>query len=380
VLSAVAFLDRTNVSIAGGSIRDELQINNLRLGWVFSAFLLGYSAFQVPGGWLACRFGPRRVLTAGVLWWGVFSVLTVVVHPGWRYALPLLILVRFLLGAGEAVMYPSSNQFISQWIPVWERGRANGLIFAGVGAGAGLSIPILTWLIAHHGWRASFWFSAVVGIAMGVIWFLLARDMPEQHGLVSGEELAQIRSGRVLNEPADFGQSTLRIDRRSVAALTMSYFCFGYVAWIYFSWFFIYLAQARRLDLKTNAFFSMIPFLAMTVCCLAGGGISDWLAQRWNRRAGRCGLAGARTVHGEPHSRRRSGRAVSVPELLLVDQRRSRRRAGGRGLRLDEYGLPDRRSGDSVAYAVASRPVWMELRVCFRRGACRSGRVAVARR
>ena len=81
ILSAVAFLDRTNVSIAGSAIRDELKIDNLHLGWIFSAFLLGYAAFQVVGGWLACRFGPRRVLAAGVLWWGVFSALTTVANP-----------------------------------------------------------------------------------------------------------------------------------------------------------------------------------------------------------------------------------------------------------------------------------------------------------
>src|SRR5450631_2766295 len=158
MLSAIAFLDRTNISIAGSAIRDELQINNLQLGWIFSSFLLGYAAFQVLGGWMACRFGPRRVLPAGVLWWGVFSALTTVASPRVAHALLTLILIRFSLGAGEAVVYPASNQFVAHWIPVAERGRANGWIFAGVGAGAGLSIPALTWIISRYGWRASFWF------------------------------------------------------------------------------------------------------------------------------------------------------------------------------------------------------------------------------
>ena len=76
LLSAVAFLDRTNISIAGGFIRDELGIDNVQLGWIFSSFLIGYAAFQVVGGWLAYRFGPRCVLAAGVVWWGVFTALT----------------------------------------------------------------------------------------------------------------------------------------------------------------------------------------------------------------------------------------------------------------------------------------------------------------
>src|SRR5579862_8775792 len=151
MLSAVGFLDRTNISIAGPSLRSELRLDDVHLGWVFSSFLLGYAAFQVVGGWLAYRFGPRLVLAGGVVWWGVFSALTTVAGPGLPHALWLLIGIRFALGAGEAVIYPASNQFVARWIPVAERGRANGWIFAGVGTGAAFSIPILTWVISRAG-------------------------------------------------------------------------------------------------------------------------------------------------------------------------------------------------------------------------------------
>ena len=293
ILSAVAFLDRTNISIAGISIRNELRIDDIRLGWIFSAFLLGYAAFQVPGGWLACRFGPRRILAAGVLWWGFFTALTTIASPRIAQALWLVILVRFSLGAGEAVMYPASNQFVARWIPVAERGRANGWIFAGVGAGAGLSIPILAWLISAHGWRASFWFSSMLGVAAGLVWFAISRDTPEEHPFVSASELDLIQSTRVV-EPAAVcaPRRPLSADifNRNVLALTLSYFAFGYVAWNFFSWFYIYLAEARGLNLKSNAFFSMLPFIAMTVCCLAGGSISDLVSRRIGLRMGRCGI------------------------------------------------------------------------------------------
>lgn len=292
LFSAVAFLDRTNISIAGIALRNELHTDNIHLGWIFSAFLIGYAAFQVPGGWLALRLGPRKVLAAGVVWWGIFTALTAVVDPRLGPALFLLIVVRFALGAGEAVMYPASNQFVAYWIPVAERGRANGWIFAGVGAGAGLSIPILTWIISRSGWRASFWFCSLIGIAVGVAWYAIARDLPEQHPRVSLEELAHIQATRSLDAAQDAKTpSWLGLClNRTVLALTMSYFCFGYVAWIFFSWFFIYLAQVRHLDLKANAFFSMTPFIAMTVCCLAGGAVSDALIRKYGLRAGRCGV------------------------------------------------------------------------------------------
>jgi len=294
VLSAVAFVDRTNISIAGPSIQNELGLDNIRLGWVFSAFLVGYAAFQVVGGWLACRFGPRRTLAAGVLWWGLFTALTTIASPRLTHALLLLILIRFSLGAGEAAIYPASNQFVARWIPVAERGRANGWIFAGVGAGAGLSIPVLAWIIGHYGWRTSFWFCAVLGVLVGLVWYLMSRDTPEEHPHISADELKLIQATRSIegNRPSDAPLSWRAVlFNRNVAALTLSYFTFGYVAWIFFSWFFIYMAQARGLNLKSNAFVSMIPFLAMTVCCLSGGFISDWLSKKLGLRGGRCGIA-----------------------------------------------------------------------------------------
>ena len=299
LLSAVGFLDRTNISIAGPAIRSELGLDDIRLGWVFSSFLLGYAAFQVVGGWLAYRFGPRLILGAGVLWWGLFSALTTIVHPHQSHALLLLITMRFALGAGEAVIYPASNQFVAQWIPIAERGRANGWIFAGVGAGAGLSIPALTWIISHYGWRASFWFSAAAGLAAGLVWFAMARDVPEDHPLVTSDELKLIQATRSAERSRGSGTPvswSAAIWNRNVVALTLSYFSFGYVAWIFFSWFFIYMAQVRGLNLKASGLVSMIPFMAMTVCCLAGGLISDGLSKRLGLRAGRCGIAAVSLV------------------------------------------------------------------------------------
>src|SRR5258707_8801436 len=81
-LSAVAFLDRVNISIAGSSLATAYHLSNVQLGWVFSAFLVGYALFQTPGGRLADRFGPRRVLAGGVIWWGVFPALPAAVPSG----------------------------------------------------------------------------------------------------------------------------------------------------------------------------------------------------------------------------------------------------------------------------------------------------------
>src|SRR5437764_12457045 len=113
LLAAIAFLDRVNISIAGPSIAASYQLTNVQLGTMFSALLWGYALFQTIGGRLADRLGPRRVLAAGVVWWGIFTALTAIVPAALRLALIWFFVVRFMLGAGEAVMFPASNQFVS---------------------------------------------------------------------------------------------------------------------------------------------------------------------------------------------------------------------------------------------------------------------------
>lgn len=309
VLSGVAFLDRTNLSIAGLQISTEYGLGNQRLGWIFSAFLIGYAGFQLPAGWLATRYGPRLVLSLGVLWWGVTTALTAMMPAGISHAVMLLIAIRFALGAGEAVIYPAANQFVAQWVPLGERGVINGLIFAGVGAGSGLTPPLLTWLITEHGWRAAFWFSAVAGVVAGAVWWQGARDLPEEHSGVSTNELQLIHEGlsTVQEFPATAVSGSLDksgspktviswraiFRRRDLGALMAGYFAFGYIAWIFFSWFFLYMAQVRGFDLKSSARYAMLPFLSMTFCCLVGGVLSDRLTKRFGLRIGRSGLASA---------------------------------------------------------------------------------------
>jgi len=304
ILSAVGYLDRTNISIAGIQIGKEFGVGNTQLGWIFSAFLIGYAVFQIPAGLLAKRLGPRLVLALGVIWWGVFTALTACVPPGIRGAVLVFVLVRFALGAGEALIYPSASLFVERWMPIEERGRANGIIFAGVGIGSGLTPPLVTAIILLYGWRASFWLSALIGGFAGLVWFLVSRDAPELHPLVGKDEQELIEAGRNggPNAPRNAaGLAVERIDKtpwpiifrsRSILALTLSYFCFGYIAWMFFAWFYIYLAQARGLDLKSSALYSMLPFMAMTVGCLLGGSVSDSIVRRHGLRIGRCLIPG----------------------------------------------------------------------------------------
>jgi len=268
-IGAISFLDRVNISVAGSFIQREFHISDLQLGPVFSAFLVGYALFQAPAGRLADRFGPRLVLTLGTLWWGVFTALTAMVSAGMASLLLVLLAVRFTLGAGEAVLFPASNRLVANWIPSQERGLANGVIFAGVGA--------------------------AVGIAAGAVWYWLARDRPEDHPWVTPQEIALIERG--LPEPPaelEIGKPlpwSVIFGSKDVLAIAFSYFTYGYAAWIFFAWFFIYLSKVRGLDLKSSSYYAMLPFMAMSVGSMVGGRISDILTRRYGKRIGRCGVA-----------------------------------------------------------------------------------------
>ncbi len=295
VMSAIAFLDRVNISIAGQALAREYRLSNQQLGYVFSAFVLGYALFQAPGGRLADRFGPRRVLALGVVWWGAFTALTALVPGGFALALPSLIVVRFVLGNGEAVMYPSSNRLVASWIPSTERGIANGLIFAGVGAGAGVTPPLIAYIMVHWGWRWSFYASALIGLAAGAVWYFLARDAPGQHPWIGEREMAHIEAGLPVKAQEMDTRETPPWRRivcnRNVQVVTLTYFTFGYASYIFFTWFFTYLNRVRGLDLKASALYSTMPFLAMAIGSPLGGWVADVLVKRCGRRAGRCGVA-----------------------------------------------------------------------------------------
>jgi ACS family glucarate transporter-like MFS transporter len=292
VISAISYLDRVNISVAGQFLQTELGLSNTQLGYVFSAFVFGYALSQAPAGRIADRLGPRMVIALGTLWWGVFTALTASVSVAIPAAFAVLITVRFLLGVGEAVVFPASNRLVASWIPSSERGIANGLIFAGVGMGAGVAPPLLTFIILNFGWRWTFWVSALLGIFAGAIWLFLARNRPQEHPWVDASEIEKIQSRLPTAGSRDVQLPWRAILRsRNVLTVTASYFTYGYVAYIFFTWLFIYLSKVRGLDLKASAFYGMLPFLAMAICSPLGGWINDRLTRRYNKRIGRCGVA-----------------------------------------------------------------------------------------
>jgi ACS family glucarate transporter-like MFS transporter len=191
----LTFLDRMKVSVAARYIQLEFGFNNSRIGFVPSAYVVGYALFQIPGGLLGGRFGPRKLLAFAVAWWSVFAGL------GRRSGLgPIggFFATRILAGVGEAAAIPNCNKTVAQWMAPSGRGIGNSLFLAGIGSGGAISPPLIAVPMPHLGWRWPFAIRGILdvaqaGLAAGPLslaltnWWATVNDIgPGDSGTLSG--------------------------------------------------------------------------------------------------------------------------------------------------------------------------------------------------
>src|SRR5215472_12578903 len=183
LLAVVTYLDRVCISVAGPRIQEYLHIGPHQWGWVVGVFAIAYAVFEIPGGWMGDRFGPRITLTRIVLWWSAFTALTGAVS-----SYPLLLLTRVAFGAGEAGAFPNATASVAAWFPASERGRMCGFLSMAMQIGGALSPLLVVPIQLRYGWRASFYIFALVGVAWAAVWFFWYRNTPaEKRGVTAAE-------------------------------------------------------------------------------------------------------------------------------------------------------------------------------------------------
>jgi len=190
-LSVLLYVDRVCISAAKDHIAHDLSLDDRAMGWVLSAFALGYALLQTPGGWLADRVGPRRLLSGIVLFWSAFTGLTAT-----AFNLPAMLLTRFLFGAGEAGAFPGIARAAYSWIPMQERGIVQGINFSGSRVGGAVSLVAVPALIDALGWRPSFVVLMAIGCVWAAWWYRWFRDDPAQHRHIKPAELEYILTHR----------------------------------------------------------------------------------------------------------------------------------------------------------------------------------------
>lgn len=301
------YIDRIAISTAKLPITSEFGLDDRAFGWILSAFALGYALFQTPSGVLADRFGPRMVLGSIVALWSVFTALT---GAAWN-ALSLLV-VRFLFGAAEAGAYPACARAFYAWLPVAERGLAQGINFSGSRLGAAFALPAVGWLVSSLGWRSSFLVLGVLGIMWALGWILWFRNTPEEHRRVSAEErlvIATGRGGTTVASASSLPLATL-FDSRNMWIAMAQYFASNFTFFFCLTWLFPYLRQTYRLEALQTGLLAAAPLLGGAAGNWVSGATVDALYRRGRWRASRqvpavvgfslavAGLVASLFVHG----------------------------------------------------------------------------------
>lgn len=292
VVITLTFIDRFNMNVAAKYIQQEFSLSDVQIGSLLSAFVLGYALFQAPGGWLGDRFGARRVLTVAILWWSAFTALTAaapdVFLSGWFGVAGSFWIIRFLIGVGEGPALPNTNKMIGRWMAVGERARGSSLFLVAVGIGGAFTPPLIAWIMTNWGWRLSFLVCGLLGILVAALWHFRSTEEPENHPGMNAEELKLISAGREAPTAKGGFPWHQMVKGRSVPALLIANFMLGYVTYIFYTWFFLYLVNVRKMPLISGSYWSTAPFLAMLVGAPLGGAVSDWMVRRrghpWGRR------------------------------------------------------------------------------------------------
>jgi sugar phosphate permease len=280
----ITYMDRVVISSSVPSLLKEFGFSMVEMGLILSSFRLGYSLFNLPGGWLGDLFGPRRTLTWIVVWWSVFTSATAL---SWNLA--SMLTFRFLFGMGEAGAFPNATRSLSRWILPSERGYAQGVTHAGSRLGAAMTPPIVVWIIHAYGWRTAFVSFGTLGIAWAAVWFWYYRDSPEQHKSVNAAELDLIHSsmGGPRSGIAKSVPWKKILASRTLWYLSAMYFCYGYCLAVYLDWFPTYLNSFRHFSLKQMGFYASLPLLAGAAGDFMGGICTDW----WLKRTGNVNMA-----------------------------------------------------------------------------------------
>jgi ACS family glucarate transporter-like MFS transporter len=280
--ASVGYICRVDITVVAPRLMAELNLSQLEIGKIFSAFLLGYTLFQVPSGWLAGRVATRRLFCALALGWAAITcahALAGKAYFGLAFgALPGLLGLRFLLGILASPTYPAAGRAISLSLPSARQGSANGMVLGSIGIGSAVTPPLLGFVTLHWGWRAALLVAALLALVVAVLWWRLAPP-----GQAPSAARPQAREA-----VAAACKSPLRL--RSFWFLTASYTLQGYVGYVFVFWFFLYLVQVRHFTFLRAAWLTTLPWLASLIVIPLGGVISDWAVKRWGSTWGRRSL------------------------------------------------------------------------------------------
>lgn len=263
------------MSQAKVAIAADLGLSSVQMGYIFGAFTFAYAVFEIPGGWLGDRIGPRRVLTRVVVLWSLFTAAT---GRAWNFV--SLAVIQFCFGAGEAGAFPNLAKAFTNWLPAVERNRAVGLMWLCARWGGAVTPLLVVWVMRLVGWRWAFVVFAVPGLVWAVLFYAWFRDDPREHPAVNAAELKRMPPAQPSSSAHVAVPWAKLLRSRTVWLLFVQYFCFGYGWYFYITWLPTYVKEARGLDLQRGALLSGLPLFFGGIACVLSGWLSGWLVGR----------------------------------------------------------------------------------------------------
>lgn len=271
----INYLDRSSLSVANMTIREEMGLNATEIGLLLSAFSLAYGLAQLPCGALLDRKGPRIMLGVGMFIWSLFQAAAGLVHNFTQF-----IFVRIGLGVGEAPMNPCGVKVINDWFNIKDRGMPMGMFNAASMIGLSVAPPILAAMLLVLGWRGMFVTIGIMGIFLAAGWYMLYRD--RDNNTLSAEEINYLQAGSVASrkDPISFKAWRGLFRQRTMWGMMIGFSGINYTAWLYIAWLPGYLQSTYNLDLKSTGLLAAIPFLFGAAGMLQNGYVVDALVRR----------------------------------------------------------------------------------------------------
>ena len=273
----VSYLLRTNISVAAELMMPALGLSKIDMGQIFTSFLIGYAIFQVPGGLLGDRLGPKLTLGISVLVWGICTVLTGFVARPFRSGLITafgwLWTIRFVLGLAQATTYPVGTRAVYNWIAPHKRAFATSLMLTGTSLGAAAASPLMSWLMVRFGWQAAFFIISIAAFVVAVCWFWFTADSPDASTPLIIEDSSPTNLKNILKS-------------KRVILLCLSYVSEGYVLFIFVFWLYTYLVEVRGFGMLKGGLVAALPWITGLCFTPLGGFASDYFAASRGRVIG----------------------------------------------------------------------------------------------
>jgi ACS family glucarate transporter-like MFS transporter len=286
----VAYLQQKSLTVAAARMMPDLGLTQMQIGWIEWAFVLGYAAFQLPGGVIGQRLGARRmfiVISLVAFLATILTPLAPLVLAGTALLVALLLL-QLLLGLAQGPIFPVSSGVMETWFRPEQWALVQGLQAMGLQIAAALTPPLIAYLMAAFGWQYALFWPELPVLALIAVWAWYGRNSPAEHPRITAEELAELGENSVAATQTGTSRRRLGslLGNQSILLLTLSYICMNYVFYLIANWCFLYLVQERHFGILEGGWLAAAPPLAAAIGAGVGGKLATELCARFGFRWG----------------------------------------------------------------------------------------------